>query len=308
MIIVTGASGFIGRHLLKALCNKGYEIFACTHRRRVEEVFPHLKGSRLDLTKASELKKLPAQGVEAVFHLASFVPESVSRDVLSNAQRCLKANILATLNVLEHCRLNHIKRLVYASTISIYQNATTLPSENTFVYPTTLYGLSKLAAEMLCEKYRKDYGLLCFSLRFGSIYGLGQPGHLVMAKFIQSAIEHRPIEIWGKGKKLIDFVYIKDVVKACLLTLKAKKPGIYNIGSGEPVAIVDLARTVRRVFADAHLPLCFTTTDNEDVSSVWLDITKARRELGFQPSYTLLKGLMDYKRELKAESLIRRGG
>ncbi len=298
MIIITGASGFIGRYLVKRLLKNGYELILCSHRKNIQHLFPKTKNIRLDLVKGRELGRLPCRGVEAVVHLASFIPPSVNRDVVGNAKKSLQTNIQATLNVLEYVRRHRIKRLVFTSTISVYGNTLFPPDEEDVAYPASFYGWSKLAAEMLCEKYRRDYGIDCFSLRLASVYGAGQVPNIVIPKFIQSAIAGEPIVIWGYGKKRVDFIYVKDVVNAILRALRAKKPGVYNIGSGKAVSICDLAKAVHSVFAKKGSTIVFDKERPEDTTWVWFNISKAKKELGFRPEYSLIDGLKDYKREL----------
>ena len=314
MIVITGASGFIGIYLVDMLLNKGRKLFLCSHRYNIQHLFPGLKSARIDISCERQLKKLPSKGVEAVVHLASFIPPSVNRDTIDNARKSIESNIRGTLNVLEYARLNRIKRVVFASSISVYGDTAVPPDEEDLAYPGSFYGWSKLAAEMLCEKYRRDYRMDCFALRLGSVYGAGQIPNVVVAKFIHRAIAGEPIVIWGGGKKRVDFIYVKDVVNAVLRSLKAKNPGVYNIGSGSSVSIRELARCVHSVFSKKDLPpggakgrrcaVIFDTDKPEDTIPVWFNTSKAKKALRFQVKYSLLDGLRDYKRELNKTNKI----
>ncbi len=308
MIVITGASGFIGRYLTARLLKNRYALILCSRRQSIRRLFPQAKNILLDLAQENQLKKLPSQDVEAVVHLASFVPPSVNRDTIDTARKSLKVNIQGTLNVLEYVRRYRINKLIFASTISVYGDTLFPPDEGDPAYPTSFYGLSKLAAEMLCEKYRRDYGIDCFSLRLGSVYGAEQVPNIVIPKFIRTVLLGQPIVIWGEGKKRVDFIYVKDVVSAILCALKSKSPGVYNIGSGKPASILELAQQVKTVFAkngptrscaqDRGRAIVFDKDKPEDTVPVWFDISKAKKELGFYPKYSLRDGLKDYKREL----------
>jgi len=302
MIVITGASGFIGKYLSARLLKSGHALILCSHRQSLQRLFPQAKNIRLDLGQESQLKKLPAQDVEALVHLASFVPPSVNRDTIDNARKSLKVNIQGTLNVLEYVRRHRINKMIFASTISVYGETLCPPDEGDPAYPTSFYGLSKLAAEMLCEKYRRDYGIDCFSLRLGSVYGAGQVPNIVIPKFIRTTLLGQPIVIWGEGRKRVDFIYVKDVVNAILCALKSKSPGVYNIGSGKPASILELARHVKTVFSESGRAIIFDKDKPEDTGGVWFDISKAKKELGFLPKYSLIDGLKDYKRELKVKA------
>ncbi len=299
MILITGASGFIGRYLAKELSVQGYKLFLCSSTQNLGNAFPNNKTVRVNLAKGEDFRKLPARGVEAVYHLASFVPPHVSQDNVHYARKCLNVNILATMNVLEYCRLHRISRLVYASTVSVYGDCDSAPREEERAYPLTFYGWSKLAAEILCEKYRRDYGIACFSLRLSSVYGQGVNPYCVLSAFIKRALQGEEIVVWGEGRKRINFIYIKDAVSALLSSLKSEHPGVYNIGSAQAVSVAELAKAVNKVFARGCLSIVFDKEKQEDLTRVWLDITKAKKGLGFRPKYSLLAGLKDYKQQVK---------
>ena len=297
MIIITGASGFIGKHLARQLLEKKKELLLCYHYHDISRLFPRAKALKIDLTKKNELRRLPAKGIEAVVHLAACIPQSVSCDSIENFDACMQGNLVSTVNVLEYCRLHSVKRLVYTSTVSVYGPTSQPPKEESACYPQVFYGWSKLAAEMLCEKYRRDFGIGCFSLRLGSVYGAGQHPNWVISKFIHSARHGKPVTVWGEGERRIDFVYVRDVVSAILCALASFKPGVYNIGSGKPVRIKELARVAVEIFSEGGASLFFDKGKSEDAVPAWLDISKAKKLLGYLPAYSLRKGLKDYRRQ-----------
>lgn len=298
MILITGASGFIGRHLVKALLSQtNYRLVACFFSHPILSS-SRVKTVQIDLSDSFQFKNLPHDKVNLLIHLASYIPEHVSQEKLEDFEKCLRINIQATKNVLEYCRLTKIKRLIYASTISVYGPTAQPPSEDHACFPQTFYGISKLAAELLCEKYHRTYGLDYISLRFSSVYGLGQNPNLVVAKFIQNALEKKPLHIWSKREKRIDFIYIKDVVQAIFCALDSHRTGVYNIGTGKAITVKELAEKIKQVFAHPDHSVIYTKKVKGDDSPVWFDTTKAKRELGFEANFSILEGLKDYKREL----------
>lgn len=293
MILITGASGFIGRHLARELLSRGNKLILCSHTCDLGEDFPGCHCIRTDLCAPAGTSALRAPGIEAVIHLAASIPQYVSLDTAQHVPRLLESNILATRNVLEFCRMHTIPRMIFASTVSVYDHRSRIPPrESDAAHPQTFYGWSKLCAELLCERYRVSCGIACFSLRFASVYGSGQPDHLVVGRFVRQAQQGEDITVWGRGTKLVDFVHVRDVVKACVSALRSNSPGVYNIGSGKPVTIAQLARCAVSLYGAGRSKVIFLRDKpGDDSARVIFDVSKARRVLKFRASYTLERGL-----------------
>jgi UDP-glucose 4-epimerase len=296
MILITGASGFIGRHLARELLSRGEHLVLCSHSCDLQNDFPGCDCIKTDLCSPSAAASLRASGIKAVIHLAACIPRYVSLDTAEHVPHLLDTNIIATRNVLEFCRVNRIRKMIFASTVSVYDHCSRVPPrEGDPAQPQTFYGWSKLCAELLCERYRVSCGIACFSLRFASVYGPGQPDHLVVGRFVRQAQQGENITVWGRGTKLVDFVHVRDVVAACVAALRSDRPGVYNIGSGKPVTVAQLARCAAHLHGAGRSRVVFLRDKpGDDSARVILDVSKARRVLKFRPEYTLDRGLAEF--------------
>ena len=279
-VLVTGANGFVGKYLVKALTGKGHEV-------------PFYK---LDITRREEFRWLP-HNFDAIVHLAGKVPKA-SRIALSN--QYINVNGLGTQNVIDWCLLHKVKKVIYASTQMVYGKPQYLPVDETHpTYPCGqhgVYGISKYIGEMFCNKAMQDFGLNCVILRFSYIYGYRQNSGYVVTKFIDLANDGKDITIYGKGKVERDLLYVKDAVSAIANAISYPSGGTYNIGIGQGVSINALAETIVKVFGKSKiLHESWRTEEGEDC---YLDIRKAQKELGFMPKYTLELGLKDYKDDM----------
>ncbi len=292
MILVTGAAGFIGTHLVRALLTQGHDVTAVVHTHTLpSDLSDRVHTIHADLADASSLSLLP-HSVDAVFHLAILSPREEAPD---DATQCIRVNTLGTANILEYCRTRQVRRLIYSSSIAVYGAPDSLPvSEQAPLRPDSFYAVSKVAAENLCQRYHKAYGLSIACLRYASVYGPGQRPHTVLPLFLQRAASGEPLILFGAGERTQDFVYVKDVVAANLLALSAESCDIFNIGSGVGTRMEQLAQTVAQVVGADAASITYDTSRTDDGIHFQLDIAKARRELGYHPQYTLQEGLEEY--------------
>ena len=303
-IVVTGGAGFIGSHLAEKLVDRGYDvtvlddlstgkmenIAALVEKKTVRFV----KGSITDLSLLREV----FQGIDAVFHegALSRVPRSVN-DPLT----CNEVNITGTLNVLMAARDSKVKKVVYASSSSVYGETDRLPeTEDLPTNPLSPYALGKLAGEMYCEIFRHIYGVPTVSLRYFNVYGtrLDPESNYATAipVFINRVARGLPPVIFGDGEQTRDFTYIEDVVQANLTFLENEAEGVFNIGSGERVSVNYLAEQVIGILGKTMKPE-YQPPRPGDPKHTLADISRAR-SFGYDPKWPLARGLRELIRQL----------
>ena len=298
--LVTGAAGFIGSSLCDALLGEGHEVmgvdcFLDYYPRRIKEAnlstaldFDRFRFIEADLLKTDLLALL--QDAEVVFHLAA--QPGVRASWGTSFDRYSDNNVLATQRLLEACRATRPRRIVHASSSSVYGNPDRLPVRETDeTHPVSPYGVTKLAAEHLCRLYHANFQIPAVSLRYFTVYGPRQRPDMAFHTFIRSALLRQPIEIRGDGNQTRDFTYIDDVVKATRVAAETSAPGkVYNIGGGVRWALKDVLSAIERV-VDVSLEIERRPAEPGDVRDTFADTTKARRELQFAPSTNVEQGL-----------------
>jgi len=291
-ILVTGGGGFIGYHLIKKLLEKNCNITIfdkdLSHKAG-SNIFRKCKYIQGDITKNKDLLKLGIK-YDCIFHLASnaSVPESVD-----NPEMDFMINAQGTLMVLEFARKMKIKKVVYTSTVSVFDRYNIQPiSETSQIKVSSPYGASKLAGESYCYAYHRTYGINTNIVRLFNVYGPGMRKHFIydMINKINDADER--IEIMGNGKQVRDYLYIDDVVDGILLiTEKGAIGEDYNLSSGIKTRIVDIVSILIKLMGKSHLNVITTNkTWAGDILEWYADISKIKK-LGFEPKISLQKGL-----------------
>jgi UDP-glucose 4-epimerase len=300
-ILVTGGAGFIGFHLCKRLSKLTtdltiYDNLSSGKIDNVKDVpkAKFVKGDILDLQKLCSMEKS-----DLIYHLAAQVVVPYS---MENPVEDFENNARGTLKVLEKARKNDAK-LVFASSAAVYGNPEIFPTaENYGFNPFSCYGLSKVVGEEYCNMYASQYGLDITILRFANVYG--PRCHGVINDFFDK-IGRNPntLEIIGTGLQSRDFVHVSDVVDALVLCgQKESTVGkTYNLGYGETTKIIDLAKMILKILN--LLDKTEITTTNVswqgDVTTIWFDITKAKKELNWSPKITLENTLREMARARK---------
>jgi UDP-glucuronate 4-epimerase len=298
--LVTGAAGFIGSSLCDSLLADNHEVigvdcFLDYYARRTKE--RNLSAAfdcdgftfiEADLVKAD----LPAlsEGSEVVFHLAA--QPGVRASWGNTFDRYTDNNVLATQRLLEACRATRPRRVVYASSSSVYGNADRLPVlESDKPHPVSPYGVTKLAAEHLCNLYNSNFEVPVVSLRYFTVYGPRQRPDMAFHRFIRNGLLRQPIEILGDGNQTRDFTYVDDVVRVTRAAGEAGDPGnVYNIGGGARWVLRDVLSAIERIL-DVSLEVQNLPSAPGDVRDTFADTSAARRELQFAPSTTVEEGL-----------------
>jgi UDP-glucose 4-epimerase len=296
--LVTGGAGFIGSHLVEGLLAKGYEVrvldnFATGHRDNIKHLSDKielLEGDVCNLTTVRfALKK-----VDVVFHQAALpsVPRSVKNPLESN-----EVNIAGTLNVLLAARDEGIKRVVYASSSSVYGNQPTLPKLETMTPdPLSPYAIGKLTSELYAKAFNNLYGLSTIGLRYFNVFGPRQDPTTqyagVIAKFISCAIAGKPFPVNGDGEQTRDFTYVENVVNANIQAGEANFDGapIINIACGIRISlnqIIDMLNELTR----QNLAAQYGPDRIGDVRHSHASLEQAQKIIGFQPKVDMLEGL-----------------
>jgi UDP-glucose 4-epimerase len=248
--------------------------------------FTLINGDLLD----KKLLKTVLKDVDYIFHEAAQAGVSIS---VENAMRAHENNATGTLTLLEAARNTDIKKIINASSSSVYGTVKYLPfDEEHPTYPISPYGVSKLMAEHYCRVFTDLYGLPSISLRYFTVYGPGIRPDLAIHLFTQQALKNEPLTIFGSGDKTRDFTYIDDIVDANLLSL-TKGNGVYNIGGGHRVSIQELAEKIIEITRSSSI-IEYKESKKGDAEHTYANTKKAHRELGWSPKISLDQGLKRY--------------
>jgi UDP-glucose 4-epimerase len=301
--VVTGAAGFIGSHIVDALLELGCTVVGIDNlsNGRLENLASAATSDAFrfehgDIRDASFLANQFA-GASVVFHEAAFV--SVPKSV-EDPLECTEINVIGTLNVLEAARQAGAEKIILASSAAVYGNEPTLPKVETMV-PAAVspYGASKIAAEQYFTAYYEAYGLDTTVLRYFNVYGPRQdnsPYSGVLSIFVSSALDGKPLRIFGDGTQTRDFVFVQDVVQANLLaaTCPAAAGGTFNIATGVSMPLLDVARAVLSLAGRKADDMEFLDPRPGDIMHSAASIGLARSVLRYEPEYSMEDGLAAY--------------
>ncbi|PWU50842.1 hypothetical protein DLJ47_23055 [Micromonospora sp. S4605] len=299
-ILVTGAAGFIGSHLVDALLSRGVQVVAVDRRRLGGDAFadenlaaavgsPLCSPLCLDLA-TDQLEGVP-DGCDTVFHLAARpgVRSSWGAEFLDYAQ----ANVVGTHRLLDACVRSGVRRLVVASSSSVYGPADRPSREDDPTCPVSPYGVSKLAAEQLCLAYarRADSQLSVVALRYFTVYGPRQRPDMAIGRLLFAAYTGFPVTLFGDGSQRREFTYVSDVVSATIAaaTLDTQAE-VINVGGGASVSMLGAIDTATQV-TGRQVPVKVVAAQPGDVPATAADLTRAGRLLGYWPTVGLHEGI-----------------
>jgi UDP-glucose 4-epimerase len=297
-VLVTGGGGFIGSNLVRGLLERGDEVrvldnFSTGNRRNLLDITDDIEIVEGEL-RSYERVHNAVRGVEVVFHLGALpsVPRSVQDPLTSSA-----VTIEGTLNVLLAARDEGIRRVVYASSSSVYGNGGELPRvEAAYPDPISPYAVAKLAAEKFCISFNRVYDLETVALRYFNVFGPGQDPtsqySAVVPLFITRIRTGEPVQIFGDGNQSRDFTYVANVVDGNIRAADA--PGasgaVLNLATGRQASVNELADAIAAALGKPvqkeYLP-----ARTGDVRDSWADVTAAKRLLGWEPQVRLEDGL-----------------
>jgi UDP-glucose 4-epimerase len=318
MILVIGASGFIGTYLIDELLRKKYTI--CGTGRNVDaQKYYESKGIqfiKLDITNIKDFNKLPNSNIESVILLAALLP---ANDRELNPQRYIDVNIKGTLNVLEFCRKNDIEKLIsttsYADVMKRWRVSPPItedePRDFILNDDHTMYIISKNASSDLIYHYNELYGLQGSVFRLPPVIGYGPHSEIYINGkyyksgfqiFLEKALSGEEIEIYGNSQVIRDIVSVKDVAKAFRLAIESNKSkGLYNISSGIPLTLEEQVKATIIVFSPKNKPSQIRYSPNKpnNSKSYLFNISKAKHDFGYKPQYIPYEKLLeDYKLEM----------
>ena len=299
--VVTGAAGFIGSHLCERLLQEGHSVigvdaFTEYYPRAVKEMnlsspqkHARFRFMELDLARA-DLAPVVAEA-DFIFHQAG--QPGVRASWGKEFGLYLDHNIRATQQLLESVKdSRRLRRLVFASSSSVYGQTEDLPlREESLPRPYSPYGVTKLAAEHLCSLYYTNHGVPTVSLRYFTVYGPRQRPDMGFFRFIQAALDDRPIAVYGDGEQTRDFTYVDDIVEANWLALGQPAVGqIFNIGGGSRSSLNQVLASLEDILAKS-IRRERRPSQPGDVRHTWADLSRARSLLGFSPRVSLREGL-----------------
>ena len=319
--LVTGTAGFIGYHVAERLLARGDEVTGLDNVNDYYDVrLKEARMARLDGKRGYDFVRLDVsdnEGMARVF--AKLKPEVVIhlaaqagvRYSLTNPHAYIQSNVAGFMNILEGCRHQGVRHLVYASPSSVYGGNTRQPFSihDNIDHPVSMYAASKKANELMAHTYSHLYGLPTTGLRFFTVYGPWGRPDMAMFLFTKAILEGKPIEVFNHGKMQRDFTYIDDIVEGIVRTAdrvaapnpayssEAPDPGtssapyrVYNIGNNNPVELMDMIAVLERVLGKTAekrmLPL-----QPGDVPATWADVDDLTRDVGFKPSTPIEDGI-----------------
>lgn len=337
-ILVTGAAGFIGSHVCKSLLRRGDEVIGLDdinsyydvnlkfgrllklgiaraeitwYKFVVSDIYSKFSFVRMKLEDRQAMQMLFANGqFEVVINLAA---QAGVRYSIENPYTYLESNVNGFLNVLEGCRHNHIKHLVYASSSSVYGLNGKIPfsEKDSIAHPVSLYAATKKSNELMAHAYSHLYGFPSTGLRFFTVYGPWGRPDMAPFLFIDAILHNRSIKVFNNGNMLRDFTYIDDVVEGVLKVVdsvpqssilwNSESPDpsfseapykIYNIGNSHPVKLMDFIHAIEAsIGRDAEK--IFLPMQPGDVYQTYADTSSLQEELGFQPDKSIEEGVKE---------------
>ena len=314
-ILITGGAGFIGSAVAAALAGRGDEVTIIDNlntyynpalkEARIREIgiasagggvssrYPSLRFRRLDITDADAVDRLFAEGhFTHVCHLAA---QAGVRYSIDHPRTYIETNILGYFNVLDACRRHGVRRLVYASSSSVYGGNTKTPfSEADRVdNPRSLYAATKKSDELMAHVYTSIYGMGTTGLRYFTVYGPWGRPDMSPVLFANAITEGRPIRLFNGGDMIRDFTYISDIVRGTVLAIDAIREGeanVYNIGCSHPVKLMDFVRTLEEALGrKAEYEMLPMQAGDVYVTSA--DTSLITRTLGYHPTVSIDEGL-----------------
>lgn len=325
-IIVFGSAGNLGMYFLDHLLNNldmdKYEIIATGTREKYPYEFYKGKYIQIDISKEEDFEKLPKNNVYAVIDFAGVLPAYLEKD---DPHKYVDVNVNGTLNVLEYCRKTNTDRIIYTHTWAELNGylkdkkplKPKVPRKPIYTGDHAIYTVTKCAAVELIECYHHMYGLKNFIFKLPNIYMYtpemfyfvnGEKKYISYRYMIQRAINGEDIEIWGNPELGKDIVYVKDLNQMIFKALFADiESGYYNAGTGIKTTMREQIEGIIKVFSPKNKPSkIIECPEKKDCDDFVMDIQNIKDDLGYEPEYTYIKYLEDYKKEMELNRFVKK--
>ncbi len=330
-ILITGTAGFIGFHLAKRLIERGDEVIGIDnindyydvslkysrlaetgigreaetgHKKIQSTKYPNYSFIRMNLEDRDQLNELFEQ--EKFDKVCNLAAQAGVRYSLQNPHAYISSNIQGFINILEACRHNNIKHLVYASSSSVYGKNTKMPlsTSDNVDHPISLYAATKKSNELMAHTYSHLFGLPTTGLRFFTVYGPWGRPDMALFLFTRAIIENRPVQVFNHGNMVRDFTYIDDIVEGIVRVIDSLPEGkagiagsapykIYNIGNSSPVQLMDYISAIENALGKTAVKE-FLPMQPGDVPRTEADVTDLEKDLGYRPDTPVQKGIEEF--------------
>ena len=305
-ILVTGVAGFIGFHLSKSLLDDGYEVLGIDNLNDYYD--PKLKHARLNQLipyKNFTFQKIDIADRALLTHsFNSFNPNKVVnlaaqagvRYSIENPYAYMNSNLVGFLNIIELCRHNDVEGLIYASSSSVYGGNEKIPFsvEDRVDKPLALYGVTKIANELIAQSYSNLYGLHTTGLRYFTVYGPWGRPDMAMYIFTKKILKGKPIHVYNNGKMKRDFTYIKDIIAGTYSAIKNNyECEIFNLGNHKSEQLMDMISIIEKELGK-KAEIDFQPMQPGDIKESFADIKISEEKLGYHPNTNIETGIVNF--------------
>jgi UDP-glucuronate 4-epimerase len=317
-VVVTGGIGFIGSHLCERLLTMGHEVLSIDNaddhydpkiklkNYELLKKYNKFENEFIDLCEQKTIEKLLGDfQPDVVFHLAA---KAGVRPSLKAPLDYIRANITATTSLLEAMRVNNLNKIISCSSSSVYgeRSESIFDEDLDFNHSHSFYATTKQCLELIHRMYVNIYNFSAINLRFFTVYGPRQRPDLAIYKFMKANLKKETAEIYGDGSMTRDYTYVQDIVDGLLQSYEYLQNNdepffnVFNLGSGAPVSINEMIKTIEEVSGN---PLLTKNVDTPlgDVSHTYANISKAKKELGFNPKFKFKEGIKEFHLWIKEE-------
>jgi UDP-glucuronate 4-epimerase len=303
--LITGAAGFIGSHLSERLLGNGWTVVGVDNfdefydpqikRRNISDCLKdeNFQLIEADIRDGAAMDKAFGDGVEIIVHLAALagVRPSIARPLLY-----ADVNVNGTMVLLEAAKKHKVGKFIFGSSSSVYGNNEKVPfsEEDNVDFPISPYAATKKAGELICHTYHHLSGIHITCLRFFTVYGPRQRPDLAIHKFAKLIERDKPIPVYGDGTMMRDFTYIDDIIDGTVAAMdKCEGFHVYNLGESKPITVNDLVSEIENALGKKAVKE-YQPPQPGDVERTYADISKAAKELGYNPSTTIQLGLKNF--------------